>query len=423
MSTSKIILFIFIALTAALPEDMVVLVIYSAGPLKLYAIDIAYALILLCGVLFFLQGHLRSLPWVGKLFITFLAWITFEILLGYSHYGFRSIGEARYVFAYFGFFIPFLCLDNKNIDEENLKHFLKLIIQVAGWAGIVMFFVEILYGGRFVLTAANKMFITGLEDFRGIRYLGSSQSFNIMMLGIWVFLEQAVKRKWDLKKILFVIACTVIVLITKNRTALIAPCGALLIMFMFRGQLRYILFFVIGILLTFGFLSFVAPTFVSGIISAVSSGFMPATDETGLWRIMVNAAAFEQAMETPWLGQGYGGYFSFFGPDNVLMDFPPHNQYILLFLKTGIVGAGLVIFALAFLIGNAFRISKKAINQSDTEFLSMYFLVYLLSQIIYGYAYGFVQMLGLLIGIFIMFIQTIHFSGPVALHQKQVMQS
>lgn len=406
MPLSYKIVLAMLAITAAFPEDVQAGILFRIGPMQVYPIDIAYLAVLLCMATAFLHGRLRAMPVVGKIFLTFIAWITFEILLGYTRFGFRAFGESRYVLFLFGFFVPFAIFYFNDRCENDLKHFIKLIILVAGWAGIIMFFVELLHGGRFFISAYNKTYLEGFQDFRGVRYLSSTQSFNIMMLGMWVLLEQMVKRTWKLKKVLFAAACLAIVLFTKNRTALLAPCGALVIVLLIRGKFRYVLYFSLVIAAGSLCLLYFAPSLVSGIIGAVLSSFLPATDDTGSWRIWVNAAALEQAMLTPWLGQSYGGYFAFPGAHGILIEAPPHNQYILLFLKTGIVGVSLLVLAMISGIGKVFNISRKANSQSDTEFLGLFFLVFLFSQLIYGFAYGFVPTCGLFWGLIVIFIKS-----------------
>jgi O-antigen ligase len=130
---------------------------------------------------------------------------------------------------------------------------------------------------------------------------------------------------------------------------------------------------------------------------AIQSGLNPTEDETGIWRLALDQAALEQGMETPLVGQGFGGYFYFVVPGMDPIEAPPHNQFVYLFLKTGIVGALLCFLILASFCINTLRSVRSSLTEEAVTIQS-WLLVIAVSQSVYGLVYGFVPLFGFFVG-------------------------
>jgi O-antigen ligase len=144
-------------------------------------------------------------------------------------------------------------------------------------------------------------------------------------------------------------------------------------------------------------ISVILPNEFNNATLAIESGLNPTEDETGIWRLAVNGAALEQGMETPLVGQGFGGYFYFVVPGMEPIEDPPHNQFIYLFLKTGIVGASLCLLVLlSFFLNTLWRVRSSLTEEAVT--IQSWLLVIIVSQFVYGLVYGFVPLFGFFVG-------------------------
>lgn len=113
---------------------------------------------------------------------------------------------------------------------------------------------------------------------------------------------------------------------------------------------------------------------------------------------MIQLSAFDQAMQNPVVGQGYGGYFRFEfpGADDVLA--PPHNQFLVLFLKGGAIAVALVILALTAYSLVLWSKRRSATFSAKERLMIEGVLLLVVTQWVYGFAYDFVITLGLFLG-------------------------
>ena len=154
----------------------------------------------------------------------------------------------------------------------------------------------------------------------------------------------------------------------------------------------------LGVAAGVAILAALVPSVLERLASSYQSALNPAADDSGAWRLLIQLSAFSQAMETPWFGQSYGGYFRFELPNGSVVLAPPHSQFLVLFLKGGAIGVLLAVGALAAYSVTLWR-SRRDARLAPRERLTMELLLLLaLSQWLYGLAYDFVVVLGVLLG-------------------------
>jgi O-antigen ligase len=260
-----------------------------------------------------------------------------------------------------------------------------------------MFWVEVVHGGRFFISAVNQADLGSPEDFRGMRYLGSSQTFNIMALAAFLAVRALCLRKISFLHLASTVTLILIAILTKNRAALFSITVGFFVLLVFRRDFRQLLLFLACALLIGVTIAFYSSDAFNNATLAIESGLNPMEDETGLWRLALNGAAIEQGMETPLVGQGFGGYFYFVVPGMEPIEAPPHNQFVYLFLKTGIIGALLCFLILAsFCITTLRRVRSSLTEEAVT--IHSWLLVVGVSQLVYGLVYGFVPLFGFFVG-------------------------
>jgi len=213
---------------------------------------------------------------------------------------------------------------------------------------------------------------------------------------------QVFLRKKNRFVFLLIILLTAIIIFTKNRTAFLSLVLSLMIVFITEGNMK--LFLKIGFtFILAGWLSFlIFPDLTKSALLPFVSAFDVTNDETGNWRLMIQAVAIKQGLQTPLLGQGFGGYFEYFVEEiNQTIEYPPHSIYVYLFQKTGIIGVLLYIGTVFSLIRESSVIKRLTIGNDTAEKYRILFKVLFVVQIPYGFAYNFTLFFGLYIGMFV----------------------
>ena len=374
----------------------------SAGQ-SVYAIDIVNFMAIALAAVYVADGGLRRLSRAGRCYAALLGWLLVELVIGFGRYGGSALGEFRYVLPLFWFFAP-LGVETLRRTSADIEYATvpMALIRVAAAAALAMLVIEIAHGGRYYFSAANAS-REGFEDFRGARFLDSYQTFAIAFAAAAALLHARAHRVAGLVPVagvLFVAA-----LWTQNRTALIAVVGALGLLAILERRFGLIAATSIGAVVVLGLLAILMPSLLERLAASYRSALNPAADDSGTWRLLIQLSAFSQAMQTPWLGQGYGGYFRFELPNGSEVLAPPHSQFLVLFLKGGVVAVALVSTALL-----AYSIvlwkSRRNVYLAPRERLVVeLLLLFVLSQWPYGLAYDFVVTLGLMIGCAEMLLQ------------------
>jgi O-antigen ligase len=241
-----------------------------------------------------------------------------------------------------------------------------------------------------------------MEDDRGLRYLGSEETFQLGVGVIFLLIDQYVSKGKNLFKTFLIILLTAIILFTKNRAALLSLFLGFGIVMVLEGKAKIILkaAFGVAVLMVLSFLMF--PALTQSVITPILNAFNVTEDETGSWRLLIQAVAIQQAMQTPILGQGFGGYFSYYVEQiDQVINYPPHSMYIYLFQKTGIIGLLSYLAALFAMIRECSALRKVTKANATGERYRLLLKVLIITQLLYGFAYNFSIYLGFYVGMLI----------------------
>ena len=233
-----------------------------------------------------------------------------------------------------------------------------------------------------------------------VRYLDSNETYFILLLAIFLLVKGWSSQSFSLLVRVAVPFLLFIALLSENRTAVAALALSVGVYLIFTNRKRRILTVVIIALIVLAPLLLFSSEFHSvrlafaGLADPLSVGSVE-------WRLMVQEAALNEAIRTFWTGQGYGGYFNFVIPglnNGKLVNLPPHNQFLELFLKVGILGPVLAFLCLA---TYAFRLLVKQANRELRFGYDMYTTILgivVVSQFFYGLAYDFMPLFGFYVG-------------------------
>ena len=377
-------------------SDLTVARVAGTAGQAVYAIDLINLAAVALTALYVLTGGFQRLTGAGRCYAVFLGWLLIELLLGVGRYGGSALGEFRYVLPLFWFFVPLAIEQLRGTASVVEYGTLSLnLVGIAAAAGLVMLAIEIASGGRYYFSAANDV-RSGFTDFRGERFLDSYQSFNIAFAGAVALLRTRATRSPRLIPVavgLFGAAVW-----TQNRAALIVVIGGLFLFALAERRFALLAAIAAATVAAFVLAAIIAPDLFARIAGSYGSALRPTIDDSGSWRLLIQLSAFEQAMQTPLFGQGYGGYFRFAfpGADDVLA--PPHNQFLVLFLKGGAIAVALVVLALTAYSLVLWRRRRSAIFSAKERLMIEGVLLLVITQWAYGFAYDFVVTLGLFLG-------------------------
>jgi len=399
--------YILLVLYSSILADLSQAIFFKIGRISIHYVDAINFLVLLLAFNHVRRFGFKLFTKASSLLIIYLIWLTLEVARGLTIYGLSAIGESRNVVYPFMCFIPFFLFDvNKRIDKRDVYNVVETTIFIGGVSAFVIFIIEIINGGRFFLSKVNTVEFSNLTDYRGVRYLDVYHSYNLLLMSIYLILKMSYKRKFNKKDIFIASLLTISSIVAKDRTPIISLSIALVAYLLLQRKAKmlvYILFTSLIILTCFVVFDAEAVhdyyTIFTGALSFLQN---PYNDPTGtaLWRYQVDLAAIGQALKTLWFGQGYGGYY-YFGIKGFSLEEAttiPHNLYVVILLKSGLIG--LIIFALflfMFLLELIKTQNKNKHDESYLLFMGTFFII-IFSQLLYGMGYTYISTLGLYSG-------------------------
>ncbi len=410
--------YIIIFLLSFALDDLNITVLFYIGSLKVYLIDIIYALLFVSFFSVIINKSWRPKKEESLTYILFLMWLIFGMLYGLFDNGLRALGEGRVIiYSLFAFFIPFY-LPIEKTPESITKAFIYTIL-VAGIAASLMFVVEILNGGRFFFSETMRSEYGQLEDFRGIRFLSTEHTYNLGAYALLIYYSLKSHRKHTLQYLILLIVLLGIIIISMNRTAIIALAGIFVIRMLLQRNLMVIIEAVMITAIIMLGIAIIMPNRVENVKQSFTNMTDISSDPTGNWRLFTQRAALEQAMESPIIGQGFGGYFDLYIPElNSIEQAPPHSEYVYLFLKSGIIGVILAIIPIMFICRRLLLFRKlNCVMVSGIDVLNLLFIL-LASQLIYGFAYNFTLFYGLYYGFAVLLITSLGKKSEIIIHNE-----
>jgi len=406
----KILYFFIIIISSIILADINVMKLFTLGKMNVSLLDLFYFIFIISAIRFFLKGDFAKIRNEGKIYVLFIFSIIFFIAVGYFSFGYRAIGEGRYFYWLFAFFLPFWIFPlEKEIEVKEILKVFEKTIYISAILGVILFVLEVIYGGRLFLSQQNKELV-GLTDFRGVRYLGSEETYNITVFIVFLAARMLVAKKVKKIDLILILILTTIVIITRNRAAPVALISAFMIYLFLKGNIKALIILFTIILIPLLVILLVFPQFVESILLSFEGIFNIREDPTGNWRYFVQLTAIEEGLKRPYFGIGFGEYFNYFIPEfhGKIVELPPHNAFIHLFSKTGIFPVILAILSII----NFSKISLKlsSIKNSNEKLLAFFITIFVIStsQIFYGMAYGFSIYFGLFMGFFVNIYYRLH---------------
>jgi O-antigen ligase len=263
-----------------------------------------------------------------NVFLTmFLGMLATSALIFLPVYGQSAVGEARKFYFFFIFPIFASLVIEKPAD---LRRFLQAVIFAAGFVGVLCF---------------------GIAAFRGsVVRAGNSEATLIVGLAAFAMLIQRMHRLNVIHPIADrILLCLfgMLALASGQRSVWLAiGFGALLLFWLYHRSsalmVRTAVITVAAVLLSItALLSF--PEFGERLANKFAGIVNPYADNTASWRIQGWQAHLNTVKENLLFGEGLGSYYSWKLRGKFEVNVSPHNAYIQLMLKFGLVG--LIIYA------------------------------------------------------------------------------
>lgn len=308
----------------------------TAGGFNISISDFLYAILVFKIIAFaitkpaefwsYLKENKEISIWLGYFFIL--------VLLGVSVYAKRAVGDARYFLPLvIAFAIP-LFFTIKKIN----RMFVVLIPVV-----ILLSVAGILFG--------EPPQDTGLlrSEFR---FLNSTMALTcgiILLLGI-VYAENKNKfQKWWWLVLTYLLG---VVLVTQHRSVWVGlVVGVTVFLIRRRVSANMVLKGAVTLFTFIVLLFLLSPSIRESFANSLLFAFKGVTaDDTGSWRMLYWAEALNKIQTSPIFGLGFGDYYEALAETGVTVS--PHNFYIHILFKTGVVGLILqiLIFAKVFSI-------------------------------------------------------------------------
>jgi O-antigen ligase len=402
-----IVYYIIIFLLSFMQDDFNNIVLFYIGTFKVYLIDIVYTLIMFSFLNVVLNKNRRPKTDEYLPYMLFLVWLVFGILYGFSENGLRALGEGRVIiYGLFAFFVPFY-LPIERTPENITKVFVYTLI-AAGIGASSMFVVEILNDGRFFFSESMRFEYGQMEDFRGIRILSTEHTYSLGACVFLIYYSFKSFRKLQLQHFIVLIVLLGMIVISMNRTATIALAGIFIVVMLQNKNIKVIIGIVVVIAIILFGIANIMPDRVENIKQSFTNMTDISSDASGNWRLLVQKSALEQALESPIIGQGYGGYFNLYIPElNIIEKAPPHSEYVYLFLKSGIIGVLLVVIPIVAICRRLLRLRKLNYTMiGGVDVLNLLFVL-LASQLIYGLAYNFTLFYGIYYGFAVLLVTSL----------------
>jgi len=292
-------------------------------------------------------------------------------------------------------------------NPEYLSKCLRKTILYVAYGAMISFLVAIMrsFAGMSLVDASNE---------RGERFVDGNQTFYLVLVSCYYVLRRGESLRLTPKEWILLLVAVVMAVVSKNRSPFVALGVVMLIIFGAKAKLGFLLRYLAIALLSVAILLVMFPTLWQQVEYAFGGLLNPMEDETGYWRLVIQGAALDQALNTFWLGQGYGGYFSFVVPgfnDDLPMELPPHNQFLLLFLKTGIVGVVICVLLLVLLTVRSVSALRHSGLTPEEKVTALCFLVVFASHFLYGLAYDFFPLFGLMCGFAVIWFSALDARG------------
>ncbi len=283
---------------------------------------------------------LRENPFLSLFLLLILASVAFYTSL----YGKSALGEGRKYF--FHFFFPLLAAVSIR-DHRDLRRLMSIVVFVG--IGISMLgIIRLLMGS-------------------GMYHVINAEAALILLFCIFALLVFEANGSAITTRLLdtaMILLFTLMIILPRHRSVwLAAVFGLLLLLGLYRKQLLYvgkIAYATLMALALLGAVLITSPRFGSTFTQSAEGILNPTSDKTAAWRITGWKQQLGRLLgENFLIGEGLGGYYSWRTESGQHVSFQPHNGYLQILLKLGLVG--LLVYGL--LVVSFFRRALDALRK------------------------------------------------------------
>lgn len=338
-------------------------VVIRAGSLNIYLSDVlilAAAICVLINTLKSSNTHARSK--LDTSMILFFIWLVICVLRGVPTWAWSAFGEARFLISS----ILYFTVAPTITDMTEFRRFLK----VSGYI-IVCYFIYLM-AWRYVI-----QFQGNIVDLIHSRIMGTDTALNMVCVVIFIvtfWLNEELNR-FKTRFVLVAILLTFSILLGA-RTGIIALSFSLFFTIVVNRQglkLKPYFFMALTLIMIIITVRYFGLTSQGESLSITEEGGLSFYTEEGresgtaAWRLSGWETLIWQTInENPILGEGFGGYFDIFDP--IFKGVPPHNDWLLIFAKMGLIG--LVLFANV--VFQFYKIGFNYIKKYNDRLLTVY---------------------------------------------------
>ena len=350
------------------------------------------------------QTHLYSATdrWV----LAFFAWALFCLLRGIPLFGNSAIGEGREYLHVISYFIGLHFLTTRG-DADKAVKWLTWIAVITSAFQLYNFIIVRDFAPRYsgggplaIFSSLNFMVLAvllgrdqivkrlsvlpiaavflflataaGLYFGRGL-YVNSAFPIVPLCVGIPLIIVMKFILQYRLLASIALLMQLAVVLYSGQRASTIAVLATVpfLLWISRRHFLKAVLLVAISLVLFVFWISFMNTSFGGELTPFMEKQFMgivsPENDPTASWRLYGWRWELEKIFSNPFwvlLGQGLGGYYSwYFGLTDEVIRTGPHNIYVEMWSKLGLLGLGLYFIAMLSFFRRGFRFLSQSQDQ------------------------------------------------------------
>lgn len=397
---SKILFFFFFTIYLLFPNEIKDLGIGPSG-MRILFLDVFVLSIIIINIPYIISALVditRIIPfWVIVLFILS---IVISLLRGLPLYGGFSIGEGRWFLSSILLVIGF-----SFYDDDIIEIIKKIIYFTAIFQSII-----ILYRLIFIVPI-------NLEE-NAIRFGTGRQSFIIYLASIFLIIDLILDISLNkIRKYILLLFFLLIIIISQTRTVFVLfPVVSMIILIItnklnkrFVFKLTFYLFsaFIISIIFIQLFVKSKIENSIKESIGVVTEIFDPSTYDlimnpgqiviyandfskfgNTLWRAYAWGQTFQQINNTElgWvLGLPMGSGYMYYSPSgNFIKNLEPHNDYISIISKIGLIGFFCFIIITIYYFRNFLRLKARIMNDKETFQNSLIIFTTILSILLFS---------------------------------------
>ncbi|WP_285245872.1 O-antigen ligase family protein [Pseudarthrobacter sp. fls2-241-R2A-127] len=283
-----------------------------------------------------------------------LAVLVVNLAIGFKSFGMPAIVEFRPFFYFFACLAWGLSLDWAG---ESAKKHARYFLYICGWGLVAIAALNIAKHG---IASSSDMYIDPEGTYHTLRPVVASQAAVLTVAGLYALYEWG--RVRGAKLFLSGIAFSGVVIVAQHRSVWIAFAAGILVLGLraasaIRWRIALLAIFSsfgILILALSGALTTVMDSFAASI-DAVTATNSTLTDRTSGWDSLVSDS-LSRGPAAVLFGQPFGTGYLRIGPNGLPQTYAPHNWYVSIYLRTGIVGA--LSFS-SILLGALVRLAKQ----------------------------------------------------------------